>query len=102
MPEKTGYGYWIVELANIRTFDTTEAVEFWEFVALALLAVLVPFLLRGLQLLVGSTVNFMLVLFAVNVRGWKKITPLIVLPILSALAGGYLFGPFTIFKNIKN
>ena len=97
MPEKEGYGYQISELVNIRAFKTTEAVEFWEFVALALLAVLVPFLLRAPQILVGSIVNFMLVLSAVNVRGWKKITPLIVLPSLSALGGGYLFGPFTIF-----
>lgn len=97
MSEKEGYAWKISGLMNLKAFETSDAVEFWEYVALSLIAVLVPFLLRGPQLLVGSTVNFMLALCAVNVRGWKKITPLIVLPSLSALAGGFLFGPFTIF-----
>ena len=78
-------------------YETSEETELVEFVGLVSIAVLVPLLFRQPQLLVGSIVNFMLVMAAINIRGWKKIIPLIVLPSVSAAVGGYLFGPFTIF-----
>ena len=82
---------------NQRMYETSKETELVEFVGLVSIAVLVPLLFRHPQLLVGSIVNFMLVMAAINIRGWKKIIPLIVLPSVSAAVGGYLFGPFTIF-----
>ena len=88
---------YVNELVNKRMYVTPEVLEYVEYAGLALIALLVPLLFRHPQLLVGSVVNFMLIMAAVNVRGWKKIVSLILLPSVAAVAGGYLFGPFTIF-----
>jgi hypothetical protein len=95
--EKMTYVTTLNQFVNRRMYDTSKAVEYAEFGALTAIAVLVPLLLGQPQLLVGSAVNFMLIMAAINVRGWKKILPLIVLPSVAAVAGGFLFGPFTIF-----
>jgi len=78
-------------------YETSKVVDIIEFSILSAVAVLIPLLLRHPQLLVGSVVNFVLIIAGINVKGWKKIIPLVVLPSVSALAGGYLFGPFTVF-----
>lgn len=84
-------------LVSMRLYDTSRTVEVAEFIGLAALAVLVPLLLSGNQLLAGSAVNFMLIMAAINVRGWKKIIPLVALPSISAAAFGFLFGGLTGF-----
>ena len=84
-------------LVNMRLYETSRTVEVAEFIGLAALAVLVPLLLSSNQLLAGSAVNFMLIMAAINVRGWKKIIPLIALPSISAAAFGFLFGGLTSF-----
>ncbi len=85
------------QLVNKRVYNKSNIMEIAEFTSLAVIAVLVPLLLRHPQPLVGIVVNFMLVMAAISVDGWKKIIPLIIFPSISASVGGYLFGPFTIF-----
>lgn len=68
-----------------------------EFFGLAFIAVFIPLVFKHPQIVVGSVVNFALIFAAINVRGVHKMLPLIVLPSISALAYGVLFGPFTIF-----
>jgi len=84
------------QFLNRRMYDTSKAVEYAEFGALTAIAVLIPLLFRHPQLLVGSAVNFMLVMTAINIRGWKRIAPLILFPSISAAVGGYLLGQFTV------
>ena len=62
-------------------------------------AFLVPFLLEGPQLLVGTIVNAMLVIGAFDVRG-NRVLPLIFLPSIAAVSRGLLFGPFTPFLAV--
>ncbi len=85
------------QLAGRRMYQTSKAVETAEYVILALIAVLVPLLLQHPQLLVGSAVNFVLIMAAINVKGWSKLISLIVLPSAAALLGTVLFGPFKVF-----
>lgn len=84
-------------LVNRRMYDTSKAIEVFEYLFLALLGISIPLLLKHPQLLVGSAVNFVLIMTAINIKGWGKITSLIVFPSLSALIGTYLFGPFQVF-----
>ncbi|MFH0835198.1 MAG: hypothetical protein V1881_02550 [Candidatus Micrarchaeota archaeon] len=62
-------------------------------------AFLVPFLLDGPQLLVGTIVNAMLVMAAFEFRGSRAL-PVIFLPSVGALSRGLLFGPFTPFLAV--
>lgn len=57
---------------------------------------LVPFTLGHPQLLVGSIVNMVLILSALQF-GFKKTLPLLFAPSLGVLARGLVFGPFTPF-----
>jgi hypothetical protein len=57
---------------------------------------LVPFTLGHPQLLVGSVVNMVLILSALQF-GFKKTLPLLFAPSLGILARGLVFGPFTPF-----
>ena len=97
--KKYAYGYAKVsffeklnKLANMRMYATSQQMEFMEFAVFSLIAILVPLTLKHPQLLVGSAVNLMLILAAINTRGLKKLVPLIVLPSIAAFAGGFLFG----------
>jgi hypothetical protein len=67
-----------------------------EFVAYSVISFFVPMLIKHPQVLVGSLVNMVLILSALNLHG-KKLIPVIVLPSLGALAGGFLFGDLTIY-----
>jgi len=82
----------LTQLADSRLFATRETVEKAEFAALAALAIALPLVLQHPQLLVGSVVNFALIVAGTNVRSWTKLLPLIVLPAVAAVAGGMLFG----------
>lgn len=65
-----------------------------EMVLYCFIAFFIPFLLPQPQLVVGCVVNAMLVLAAMNLRGWKLL-PVIMLPSLGALASGYILGAST-------
>lgn len=87
----------INKLVNERRFNTSNLFEYAEFAILCVIAAGIPLILRHPQLLVGIMVNFALIIAAVNVRGWNKVLPLIVLPSIAATVGGFLFGSFTIY-----
>lgn len=60
------------------------------------LSILVPFVIGKPQLLVGSVINFLIV-YSTLKYGFKRSTPLFILPSLSALGTGLLFNGATIF-----
>lgn len=66
-----------------------------EFAALLGGAVALPFLLGFSQPLVGTVVNALLVLAALHVRSWARIAPLVVLPSIVAVGGGWVFSGAT-------
>lgn len=84
-------------LVNRRKYEKTKAWEVFEYLFLALLGISMPLVFQHPQLLVGSAVNFVLIMAAINVKGWGKVSSLIVLPSVSAALGTYLFGPFQVF-----
>lgn len=71
----------------------------WEKVtlfSLYCLSVLIPLVIGKPQLLVGSTINFLLT-FSTLKYGIKRTVPLLVLPSLTAYLTGLLFGGATLF-----
>ncbi|CAA7602372.1 Hypothetical protein DEACI_3046 [Acididesulfobacillus acetoxydans] len=90
----SGVGRQADTLVNKRMYDTTKAAEVFQYLFLALLGVSIPLLLQHPQLLVGSVVNFVLIMTAVTMKGWGEVASLVILPSLAALLGTYLFGPF--------
>lgn len=87
----------INKLINKRRFITSYFVEYTEFAVLCYIATGIPLLVRHPQLVVGILINFTLMVTAVNVRGWNKVIPLIMLPSVAATVSGFLFGAFTIY-----
>ena len=76
------------------TKQTTRA-RLLEYSLFSLLIFMVPALLGGPQLLVGSAVNAILVLTAFRVRGTVKNITVIILPGISALLHGVFLGSLT-------
>jgi hypothetical protein len=70
------------------------------FYAYLLVGFIVPFTLGHPQLLVGTVVNAVLVLTALEMDSFKQIVPLLFAPSLAVLARGLIFGPFTPFLVI--
>ncbi|MBI5229667.1 hypothetical protein HY991_06165 [Candidatus Micrarchaeota archaeon] len=54
----------------------------------------IPFLIGEPQLLVGTAVNALLILSALELQGWRLL-PVITFPSIGALSRGIVFGPFT-------
>lgn len=89
-----------------------EKVNLIQAVVLGILAFLVPTFLAQLivaifgstsviatnsQFIVGSVVNMILVISAINIKGWKKIIGIITMPSISTLLSGYVFGTASTF-----
>lgn len=66
------------------------------YLSLILASVAFPLILHNFQLVVGVTVNALIV-YSTYKHGLKKTIPLIILPSLMALFSGIIFGPFSIF-----
>jgi uncharacterized membrane protein len=62
--------------------------------ALSLAAFTVPFLFQHPQIIVGVTVNLLLVIAAHRLP-WNKAMPVILLPSIGVLASGIVFGPLS-------
>ncbi|MCX8190558.1 MAG: hypothetical protein N3F05_05035 [Candidatus Diapherotrites archaeon] len=79
-------------------YKIAEMTENIEIILYTLIAFSLPFLLSHTQqqLIVGSIVNAMLVLAALNVRGWKLL-PIIVFPSIGVFVAAVLFGAQTKF-----
>lgn len=66
--------------------------EMAELLALTGTAVALPLVLGFSQVLTGVAVNMALALGAMQLRSWQRIAPLILLPSVSAVAAGVMFG----------
>jgi hypothetical protein len=86
--------YGIVDLYR-QSFQYKSLQENKELALYTTVALLFPFLFDQSQILLGSAVNTTLVLSAFYLKG-RKVLPLIVLPSVSAVARGMIFGPMTI------
>lgn len=87
-------GFW--DVLDLQIYRDTYIQEITLLFVLGGLGFLIPFLLNHVQLFVGPVVNAMLVASALFLRG-KKILPLVLMPSLGALAGGLMFGGFTMY-----
>ncbi len=76
---------------TLRTFLLNENIQITIIYAAAFL---VPFLFKQPQLLIGSVINFFLIL-SISRFGIKRILPLVFIPSISSLLSGVLFGTFT-------
>ncbi len=78
---------------------TDPKVAVRETVIVGVLAFLIPFVLEGPQLLVGSLVNAALVYAALNVSASRAL-PVVFMPSIAALSRGVLFGALTPFLAV--
>lgn len=92
--------------------DFSKASQYIQTIVIALLALLVPTFLAQLlnlifgaesmiasnsQLIVGSVVNIMLVMSALNLKGWTKIAFVITMPSISTILSGYVFKSASVY-----
>ena len=92
--------------------DFSKSSEIVQTIIIALLALLVPTFLGRLitivfgaesviasnsQLIVGSIVNTILVISALNLKGWTKIIPIVTMPSISTILSGYVFKSASVF-----
>lgn len=88
-------GY-IYKLANMQDYALTSIHQYFEMAVYTVFSFMLPIMLSHPQIAVGIAVNAMLVLAALNLKGYKLL-PVIIAPSLGALSGAMLFGPFTKF-----
>ena len=95
-------------ILNKAKFDFSAKSEIIQTIIIAILAFLTPTFLAlaiqnifgansviasNSQFIVGSIVNALLVLAAINLKGWKKILPIVFMPSISALFSGLVLNP---------
>ena len=84
------------KLLNLVEYKLGSKQETIELMAYSLVSFFIPLIFRQPQLLVGTVVNAVLILTALNLKN-RNILPAIMLPSIAAAAGGYLFGGFTMY-----
>lgn len=92
--------------------DYSKTMEAFQIILIGIGALLVPTFLAKLlniafgansiiasnsQIIVGSIVNTVLIVTAINIKGWKKIVGIITLPSISAILGGYVFKTASVY-----
>ena len=92
--------------------DFSKTSEVCQTIVIAMLAFIVPTFLAQLlktmfgeesvivsnsQLIVGSIVNTVLVISALNLKGWIKIIPIVTMPSISTILSGYVFKAASIY-----
>lgn len=77
-------------------FNYKNVAENIEMSVYTLIGFLLPVFIGHPQIIVGITVNAVLIMAALNLKGYKLL-PVIIAPALGALMRGMLFGPFTIY-----
>ena len=92
--------------------DFSKVNEIIQTIIIALLAFLVPTFLAQLlkavfgeeniivnnsQLIIGSIVNTVLVVSALNLKGWSKIIPIVTMPSISTIFSGYVFKSASVY-----
>jgi len=86
----------MTRLINLQDYILSNSLQYIEMVIYSVAAFFIPFFIGHPQIAVGIIVNAMLIVSALNLKGWK-LAPIIILPSIAMLARGALFGPFTIF-----
>lgn len=81
---------------RVKSLDLNQIVSKLLFFGIALLAYLVPFSLKGPQLLTGSLINALLIISAQKFS-FKNTLWILPLPSLAVLSRGLIFGPLTIY-----
>ncbi|MBD3313327.1 hypothetical protein GF345_02705 [Candidatus Woesearchaeota archaeon] len=84
------------KLAELQDYSLGNMHQYFEMTLYTALCFMLPIILSHPQIVVGIAVNAMLVLAALNLKGYKLL-PVIIAPSLGALSGALLFGPFTRF-----
>lgn len=92
--------------------DYSKQIDIMQIILICIGALLVPTFLASLltkifgansfiashsQIIVGSIVNTVLIVTAINVKGWKKIVGIITLPSISTILGGYVFKTASVY-----
>jgi len=83
-----------INLFNMVLEKISERREFFDMLTYTLIGFTVHFFFKNPQELLGITINTLLVLAALNLRGWRLI-PVIILPSIGALLGSYFFHDMT-------
>lgn len=81
---------------NISDYSLSHKQELLEITAYTVLLFFLPFIAGHSQFIVGSIVNSLLILSALNIKGYRLL-PIIFAPSLGALSAGLLFGSLTVF-----
>jgi len=67
-----------------------------QLIGISVIAFAVPFFFKQPQIVIGSIINFLLIM-AVSKYEIKKILPILFLPSIASLLSGVLFGTFTLY-----
>lgn len=93
-----------------KTYELSKTGEIVQTILIVLAALLVPAVVPQIlqaifgkasviasnsQFIVGSIVNTALIITAINVKGWRNLILISVLPSVSAISSGYIFGSLT-------
>ncbi len=81
---------------NLQIFEIGNKQQTIEMVVYSIVSFFLPMLLGHPQIVVGITVNVLLIMSALNLKNYK-ILPIIIFPSLGTLSRGLIFGPFTIY-----
>ncbi len=84
----------LIEISEAQEYELSRIREFAETSVYAVIAFTLPLFLGKEQLIVGSVVNALLFLAALNIRGIKTL-PIIMFPSLGAFSAGLIFGPMS-------
>ena len=97
---------------NKTIYNFSEKIDIIQTIIIGIIAFLVPTFLAQLiqiifgaesilannsQLIVGSIVNTLLIMTAINIKGWKKIIGIVTMPSISTILSGYIFGTASVY-----
>ena len=85
--------------------DFTKTSSLIQTIVLAIIALVVPAFIQQLlknsiladnaQYIVGSIVNTVLIISAINLKGWIRLVPIITMPSVATVLSGLIFGPWS-------
>lgn len=84
------------KLLNLQIYKFDDKQRFTEMIFYSVICFFLPLFIGHPQIVVGITVNVLLIMSALNMQNYKLL-PVIILPSLGALSRGILFGPFTVY-----
>lgn len=84
------------KIINLQQYKLETIQENIEMVIYSIIGFTIPFLIGQPQIVVGITVNTMLITSALNLKS-SKLLPIIIAPSLGVLSRGLIFGPLSIY-----